>query len=157
MTQTQEHIESSTNPLDWLRFLVTLCLMRLMAPKWSKLILMNLYYSIRVQCGRPHWCTVPPPPKFSPRLALRHAIPGTIHRRLRHHRASAHAPVMEGAIPGTHPTPAILTLPRMPRTHLAQSLLLPHPLTRSTTTDLRMPTPPLYELPLRSLRLSAPR
>jgi transposase InsO family protein len=34
-------LESSTNPLDWLRFLVTLCLMRLMAPKWSKLILMN--------------------------------------------------------------------------------------------------------------------
>jgi hypothetical protein len=32
MTQTQGHIESSTNPLDWLRFLVTLCLMRLMAP-----------------------------------------------------------------------------------------------------------------------------
>jgi transposase InsO family protein len=29
------------NPLDWLRFLVTLCLMKLKAPKWSKLILMN--------------------------------------------------------------------------------------------------------------------
>jgi hypothetical protein len=41
MTQTQGYIESSTNPLDWLRFLVTLCLMRLMAPKWIKLILMN--------------------------------------------------------------------------------------------------------------------
>jgi hypothetical protein len=41
MTQTQGHIESSTNPLDWLRFLVTLCLMKLMAPKWSKLILMS--------------------------------------------------------------------------------------------------------------------
>jgi hypothetical protein len=41
MTQTQGHIESSTNPLDWLRFLLTLCLMRLMAPKWSKLILMS--------------------------------------------------------------------------------------------------------------------
>jgi hypothetical protein len=41
MTQTQGHIESSSNPPDWLRFLVTLCLMRLMAPKWSKLILMN--------------------------------------------------------------------------------------------------------------------
>jgi hypothetical protein len=41
MTQTKWHIESSTNPLDWLRFLVTLCLMRLMALKWSKFILMN--------------------------------------------------------------------------------------------------------------------
>ena len=35
------HIESSTNPQDYLRFLVTLCLMKLMAPKWSKLILMS--------------------------------------------------------------------------------------------------------------------
>jgi hypothetical protein len=41
MTQTQGHIESSTSPLDQLKFLVTLCLMRLMAPDWSKLILMN--------------------------------------------------------------------------------------------------------------------
>ncbi|AQK95541.1 Leukotriene A-4 hydrolase-like protein [Zea mays] len=55
---------------------------------------------------------------------------------------------MEGAIPGTHPNPAILTLPRMPRTHLVQSLLPPHPLTRSTTTNLRTPTPPLSELPM---------
>jgi hypothetical protein len=29
MTQTQGHIESSTNPLDWLKFLVTLCIMAL--------------------------------------------------------------------------------------------------------------------------------
>jgi hypothetical protein len=108
----------------------------------------NLYYSIRVQCGHPHWCTVPPPPKFSPRLALRRAIPGTLHRRPRHHRVSARAPSLEGAIPGTHPNPAILTLPRMPRTHLAQSLLPPHPLTRSTATNLRTPTPPLSELPM---------
>jgi hypothetical protein len=62
--------------------------------------------------------------------------------------ASAPAPSMEGAIPGTHPNPAILTLPRMPRTHLAQSLLPPHPLTRSTMTNLRTPTPPLSELPM---------
>jgi hypothetical protein len=41
MTQTQGHIESSTNPLDYLTFLVTSCSMRLMAPKWSKLILMS--------------------------------------------------------------------------------------------------------------------
>jgi hypothetical protein len=42
MTQTQGHIESSTNPLDWLRFLVTLCLMRLMAPKWVQVYLDEL-------------------------------------------------------------------------------------------------------------------
>ena len=41
MTQTQGNIESSTSPLDQLKFLVTLCYMKLMAPKWSKLILMN--------------------------------------------------------------------------------------------------------------------
>jgi hypothetical protein len=41
MTQTQGHIESSTNPLDSLKFLVTLCLVRLTALKWGKLILMN--------------------------------------------------------------------------------------------------------------------
>jgi hypothetical protein len=40
-SNTRAYIESSTNPLDWLTFLVTLCLMRLMALKWSKLILMN--------------------------------------------------------------------------------------------------------------------
>jgi hypothetical protein len=33
MTQTQGHIKSSTSPLDWLKFLVILCLMRLMALK----------------------------------------------------------------------------------------------------------------------------
>jgi hypothetical protein len=33
MTQIQGHIESSTNPLDQLKFLVKLCLMRLMALK----------------------------------------------------------------------------------------------------------------------------
>jgi transposase InsO family protein len=41
LVKRQGRIESSTNPLDWLKFLVTLCLMRLMALKWSKLILMN--------------------------------------------------------------------------------------------------------------------
>jgi hypothetical protein len=34
MTQTQGHIESSTSPLDYLKFLVTLCLMRLMTLKY---------------------------------------------------------------------------------------------------------------------------
>jgi hypothetical protein len=40
MTQTHGHIKSSINPLDVLKFLVTLCLMRLMTIKESKLILM---------------------------------------------------------------------------------------------------------------------
>jgi hypothetical protein len=41
MIQTQRYIESSTNHLDVLRFLVTLCLMKLMALNGSKLILMR--------------------------------------------------------------------------------------------------------------------
>jgi hypothetical protein len=40
MIQRQSHIESSINPLDVLKFLVTSCLMKLTALKESKLILM---------------------------------------------------------------------------------------------------------------------
>jgi hypothetical protein len=41
MIQTQGYIESSTNTPDVLTFLMTLCLMRLMALKESKLIVMK--------------------------------------------------------------------------------------------------------------------
>jgi hypothetical protein len=85
-------------------------------------------------------------PIFSPRLALRRAIPGTLHRLPCHHCVSARAPSMESAILGTCPAPAILALPRMP---LRPSCPIPL-LARG------VPCPPRTTAPLRPRQPSGP-
>jgi hypothetical protein len=63
-------------------------------------------------------------PIFSPRLSLRRAIPGTLHRLPYHHCVSARAPSMESAILGTHPAPPLRSssFQGHPCTRLAQSV-----------------------------------